>query len=127
MDLGQLQIDDLEQTKGADTEYNMEQVQDVTLEMQRFLEELLDTGLSRTSQDALDHMEQMAIICHNAKLPNFENDWRRLQDSYQKYMKRVASLGIQTLMHQLTKLNRQTMLYQSWQERFEQNICLHSN
>lgn len=118
LDLGQLQIDDLEQTKGADTEYNMEQVQDVTLEMQRFLEELLDTGLSRTSQDALDHMERMAIICHNAKLPNFENDWRRLQDSYQKYMKRVASLGIQTLMHQLTKLNRQTMLLKQAQNAF---------
>lgn len=119
LDLGQLQIDDLRQTKGTDTEYNMEQVQDVALQMQKFLEELLDTGLSRTSQDALDHMERMAIICHNAKLPNFENDWRRLQDSYQKYMKRVASLGIQTLMRQLTELNRQTVLLRQAQNVFD--------
>lgn len=119
LDSGQLHIEDLTQTKGVDTEYNMEQVQDVALQMHKFLEELLDTGLSRTSQDALDHMERMAIICHNAKLPNFESDWRRLQDSYQKYMKRVASLGIQTLMRQLTALNRQTMLLQQAQNVFE--------
>jgi len=119
LDLGQLQIDDLRQTKGTDTEYNMEQVQDVALQMQKFLEELLDTGLSRTSQDALDHMERMAIICHNAKLPNFESDWRRLQDSYQKYIKRVASLGIQTLMRQLTELNRQTVLLRQAQSAFD--------
>ena len=132
---GQLHIDDLRQTKGTDTEYNMEQVQDAALQMQKFLEELLDTGLSRTSQEALDHMERMAIICHNAKLPNFESDWRRLQDSYQKYMKRVASLGIQTLMRQLTKLNRQTVLLRHAQNvfdvsklagRFAQNIHLRS-
>lgn len=118
LDSGQLHIDDLRQTKGTDTEYNMEQVQDAALQMQKFLEELLDTGLSRTSQDALDHMERMAIICHNAKLPNFENDWRRLQDSYQKYMKRVASLGIQNLMRQLASLNRQTMLLRQAQNVF---------
>ncbi len=119
LDSGQLHIDDLRQTKGTDTEYNMEQVQDAALQMQKFLEELLDTGLSRTSQEALDHMERMAIICHNAKLPNFESDWRRLQDSYQKYMKRVASLGIQTLMRQLTKLNRQTVLLRQAQNVFD--------
>ena len=33
-------------------------------------------------------------------------------------MKRVASLGIQTLMHQLTKLNRQTMLLKQAQNAF---------
>ncbi len=119
LDLDQIHVDDLEQTKSTNTEYDIKQIQDVALQMQKFLEELLDTGLSRTSQDALDHMERMAIICHNAKLPNFESDWRRLQDSYHKYMRRVASLGIQTLMCQFTGLYQQTKLLQQAQNAFD--------
>lgn len=110
LESGQISIDDLEQDQGGSTEYDLEQIQDVVLQMQSFLEELLDTGLARTPQDALGHMERLATICHNAKLPNFENDWRRLQDSYNKYLKRAASLRIQLLVRQLTAFCRQVEL-----------------
>lgn len=102
LESGQLNIDDLEQDQSRDMDYDMEQIQDAVSQMRNCLEELLDTGLARTPQDAIDHMERLATICHNAKLPNFENEWRRLQDSYNKYLKRVASLRIQLLMRQLT-------------------------
>ncbi len=110
LESGQMNVDALEQDRGGSTEYDMEQIQEVVLQMRTFLEELMDTGLARTPQDALDHMERLATICHNAKLPNFENDWRRLQDSYNKYLKRVASLKIQLLMRQLTTFYRQVEL-----------------
>ncbi|MDE6221838.1 MAG: hypothetical protein K2G51_15685, partial [Lachnospiraceae bacterium] len=110
LESGQMNVDALEQDRGGSTEYDMEQIQGVVLQMRTFLEELMDTGLARTPQDALDHMERLATICHNAKLPNFENDWRRLQDSYNKYLKRVASLKIQLLMRQLTAFYRQVEL-----------------
>lgn len=104
LESGQLGIQDLEQTEGASTAYDMEQIHEAAAQMRIFLGELFDTGLSRTAEDVLDHMERLAVISHNAKLPNYESNWRRLQDSYQKYMKRVATLRIQNLMRQITKL-----------------------
>ena len=84
----------------------MEQVHEAASQMRTVLEELFDTGLSRTADDVTERMERLAVISHNAKLANFESDWRRLQDSYQKYMKRVATLGIPNLMRQITRLYR---------------------
>lgn len=110
LESGQIRVEELEQDQSGTTEYDMEQIQDVVLQMRTLLEELLDTGLARTPQDAMDHMERLATICHNAKLPNYESDWRRLQDSYNKYLKRVASLRIQLLMRQLTTFYRQVEL-----------------
>lgn len=115
LESGQLGIQDLEQTESAGTAYNMEQIHEAAAQMRIFLGELFDTGLSRTAEDALDHMERLAVISHNAKLPNYESDWRRLQDSYQKYMNRVATLRIQNLMRQITKLYRQVELLEQAQ------------
>lgn len=119
LDLGQLCVGDLEQAEHAGTGFDLEQVQEAARQMRAFLEELLDTGLSRTPHDVLDHMERLATVSHNAKLPNFESSWRRLQDSYQKYMQRVASLRIQALMRQLTGLYRQVTLLESAQSAQE--------
>lgn len=107
LEAGQIDVDALEQSQNKSAAYDMEQIGDTVQQMKTFLEELMDTGLSRTPQDALDHMERFATICHNAKLPNFENDWRRLQDSYSKYNKRVASLSVQTLLRQFIAFYRQ--------------------
>lgn len=116
LESGQISLDRLEQEQGQNADYDMGQMRDVARQMRVFLEELLDTGLSRTSQDVPDHMERLAAICHNARLPNFESDWRRLQDSYKKYLKRVASLTIQGLMGQITRLYRQVELLAQAQE-----------
>ena len=106
LESGQLGIQDLEQTEGTAADYDMEQMHEAASQMRTVLEELFDTGLSRTADDVTERMERLAVISHNAKLANFESDWRRLQDSYQKYMKRVATLGIPNLMRQITRLYR---------------------
>ena len=103
LESGQLGIQDLE---GTAADYDMEQVHEAASQMRTVLEELFDTGLSRTADDVTERMERLAVISHNAKLANFESDWRRMQDSYQKYMKRVATLGIPNLMRQITRLYR---------------------
>lgn len=108
LESGQLVLDELERGQAENSDYDMAQIRDVVSQMQAFLGELLDTGLSRTPQDTLDRMERLATICHNAKLPNFESDWRRLQDSCNKYLKRVASIRIQMLLRQITTLYRRT-------------------
>ena len=68
-----------------------EQIHEAAGQMKQFLEELLDMGLARVSPDALDYMERLAMISHNARLANFEGYWRALRDSYENYFKRKAS------------------------------------
>ncbi len=105
---GQITTDELEQSLPAD--YDIEEMKAAASQIKVCLEELLDTGLSRTPEDALDTLERLAIISHNAKLPDFESGLRSLQDSYDKYLRRTASLKIQDLMMQLTVLYKKTLL-----------------
>ena len=70
LESGQLGIQDLEQTEGTAADYDMEQVHEAASQMRTVLEELFDTGLSRTADDVTERMERLAVISHNAKLAN---------------------------------------------------------
>ncbi len=104
LETGFLGAEELESEAGEIQEYDMGQVRGAALQMKAFLEELLDTGLARTSPDVLDYLERLALISHNAKLARFEGYWRALHDSYGSYMKRKASFSIQDLMAQQARL-----------------------
>lgn len=90
--------------------FQREQIHEAAGQMKQFLEELLDMGLARVSPDALDYMERLAIISHNARLANFEGYWRALRDSYENYFKRKASFRVAALMEQQARLYRRTQL-----------------
>lgn len=116
LESGQLCIDELEQGNVRTADYDMEQIHAAATQMKVFLNELFDTGLSRTPQNALDYMERMAIISHNAKLPDFEGSWRALQNVYGRYQKRAASVGIQDVMDQITRLYLKTQRLENAQD-----------
>lgn len=90
--------------------YDLEEVRDVAGQMERILEELLGTGLSRVSPDAPDYLERLAVISHNARLSRFEGYFRALADSYGRYFARKAAFRTEDLMEQLTRLYRRTRL-----------------
>ncbi len=90
--------------------YDMDKVRDAAGQMKTFLEELLATGLSRTSPDALDYLERLAIISHNAGLARFEGYFRALSDSYDRYFKRKAAFKTEELMAQTARLYRRVSL-----------------
>lgn len=90
--------------------YDMDKVREVAGGMKTFLEELLGTGLSRTSPDVLDYLERIAIISHNAGLARFEGYFRALSDSYDRYFKRKAAFKTEDLMVQITRLYRRVDL-----------------
>ncbi len=92
--------------------YDRQQVKEAAGQMQLYLEELLNTGLARTSPSGLDYMERLAIISHNVRLASFEGYWRALRDSYESYFKRKASFRVQTLMSQIARLYQRTILLQ---------------
>lgn len=110
METGVLTREDL-QAETADTPvYDLEEVRDAAGQMERFLEELLGTGLSRVSPDVPDYLERLAIISHNARLSRFEGYFRALADSYGRYFARKAAFRTEDLMEQLTRLYRRVQL-----------------
>lgn len=96
--------------EGEGPVYDMARVRDAAGQMKTFLEELLATGLSRTSPDALDYLERLAIISHNAGLARFEGYFRALYDSYDRYFKRKAAFKTGDLMAQTARLYRRVSL-----------------
>lgn len=112
LEAGLLSAGELEDEVLTKPSFDGQQVKEAAGQMQLYLEELLNTGLARTSPDGLDYMERLAIISHNARLARFEGYWRALRDSYESYYKRKASFRVQTLMGQLARLYRRTVLLQ---------------
>lgn len=100
-------------------EFDGDQIQKAAKQMKLFLDELLATGLSRTSPDILDYLERLAIISHNANLPKYEGYFRALFDSYGKYFKRKASFQTRDLMAQITRLYRRVELLLQAKDRME--------
>lgn len=96
--------------EGDGPAFDLEEVRAAAGQMKAFLEELLATGLSRTSPDALDYLERLAIISHNAGLARFEGYFRALFDSYDRYFKRKAAFKTEDLMVQTARLYRRVGL-----------------
>lgn len=90
--------------------YHQEQVKAAAEELKKFLTELLDTGLARTSPDVLDYLERLAIICHNAALPKLEGDCRNLSAAFAAYLKRMASFRTKAILDMLTRMYSRTCL-----------------
>lgn len=86
--------------------YDLEKIRADAGQMKAFLEELLGTGLSRTSTDMLGYLERLAIVSHNDELPKFEGYFRALSDSYDRYLKRQASFKAEDLAGQIARLYR---------------------
>jgi len=100
--------------QAADTpSFQMSKAQEAAGQMKTFLEELLATGLSRSSPDVLDYLERLAIISHNAGLAKFEGYFRSLSDSYDRYFQRKAAFCTAELMEQITRLYRRVSLLEA--------------
>lgn len=112
LESGSLTGEDLKVGAAGELSYDMDSIRSAAGQMRLFLEELLGTGLSRTSPDVLDHMERLAVISHNAGLARFEGYFRGLFDSYGGYFKRKAAFKTEDLMGQITSLYRRVKLLQ---------------
>lgn len=110
LEMGKLTGEELTEETAEEPSYDMDRVREAAGQMQLFLEELLGTGLSRTSPDVLDHMERLAVLGHNAGLARFEGYFRGLFESYEGYFKRKAAFKTEDLMVQITRLYRRVRL-----------------
>ncbi len=119
LESGILTGEELKGGAAGEMTYDMDSIRAAAGQMKLFLEELLGTGLSRTSPDVLDHMERLAVISHNAGLARFEGYFRGLFDSYGGYFKRKAAFKTEDLMGQITRLYRRVRLLQQARDSAE--------
>lgn len=119
LEMGKLTREELTEETAGEASYDMDRVHEAAGQMQLFLEDLLGTGLSRTSPDVLDHMERLAILGHNAGLARFEGYFRGLFESYDGYFKRKAAFKAEDLMGQITRLYRRVRLLQQAENSME--------
>lgn len=110
LDTKTLAIEELAEGATEERSYDMEKVSEAAAQMEACLEELFAIGLSRTSQDASDYLERLAVISHNAGLARFEGHFRALFDSYGKYFNRNAVFQASDLMGQMTRMYRRVKL-----------------
>ena len=110
LETGSIQVEDLA-LEAADTPaFQMDKAKEAAGQMREFLEELLCTGLSRSSPDVLDYLERLAIISHNGGLAKFEGYFRALSDSYNRYFQRKAQFRTEELTEQITRLYKRVRL-----------------
>ena len=88
-------------------DFDREQIREAALQMKEYLEELLDMGLCRTSVEAVNSLERLAILAHNAELPRLENQLRALADTYGKYLHRSANFQVAEGMGRCIRLYKQ--------------------
>ena len=68
------------------------------------IEDILISGLSRIPLTILDTLNNMAIICHNYDLPNFERNLRDIREEFSLYLNKNASFTNERLLNKLTSL-----------------------
>lgn len=119
LDAKTLAIEEMEDGIAEERSYDMEKVGEAAAQMQSCLEELFAVGLSRTSQDASDYLERLAVISHNAGLARFEGYFRALFDSYGKYFSRNAVFRAADLMGQMARMYRRVRLLQQAKDNAE--------
>ena len=101
---GQLKYEDAEKELAEDKIWDKDKIKEIAVSVKEVIREQLVIGLSRTSPTAEDTMERMAIICHEGKLPEFENYFRQLKGEYELYFTRNISFDIGSLRKKLLEL-----------------------
>ena len=100
----QLTLKEIREELEQAPEYDRQQLREAAGQIKGFLEELLQMGLCRTSADAVHTMERLAILAHNALLPQIENRLRALAEVYEKYLRRSAGFSVADAVGRLVGL-----------------------
>ena len=102
--VGKIGLKDLEDTEVLEITIDITQAKDAAVKVREHILNQLETGLSRQSPDIGESLERLAIICHRAKLTDFETRLRVIASDYDQYFKRSAAFLHQELLGRLLSL-----------------------
>ncbi len=100
----QLTLEELKEQFEQAPEFDKEQIREVSGQIKKYLEELLQMGLCRSSVEVVNALERLAILAHNASLARIESSLRGLAEVYNKYGKRSASFSVVEAKRKLMRL-----------------------
>ena len=104
IETGKLKKKEVEKELEADKTWDKDQIKELAISIKEVIKEQFLTGLSRMSLTAEDTMERMAMICHEGKLPEFENRFRQLKGDYELYFTRNISFETGSLRKKFLEL-----------------------
>ncbi len=100
---GILRMEDFEKGEEEPGE-DLDRIREKAGEMKAALEDIFASGLSRTASQSADTLERLAVISHNEGLAAFEDSFRSLQNGYEAYFRRSASVNAPGLMDESVRL-----------------------
>ncbi len=90
-----------------------EEIKKVSKEIRYCIEEILISGLARCTETTIDRLNNMAIICHNYDLPNFEKELRNISKEVSLYFNKNASFTSERLLRKLTTIYTNTFILET--------------
>ena len=106
MEAGTLRLEEFEKEE-EEPKADLNRIREKAGEMKAALEDILASGLSRTSSQSADTLERLAVISHNEGLASFEDAFRSLQNGYEVYFSRSSSVNAAGLMDESARLYEQ--------------------
>lgn len=90
-----------------------QQIKKASKEIRYCIEEMLISGLARCTETTVDRLNNMAIICHNYDLPNFEKDLRDISKEISLYFSKNTSFTSERLLRKLTTIYTNTFILET--------------
>lgn len=89
---------------------DMNEISETAVVLKDFLESVIETGLARISNDILDSIDRMALVCHNSLLANYESYFRAYRESISSYLSRKASVRSEVIMLETYRLYKRVLM-----------------
>ena len=113
LEKGDITLEDLKAYEKKIKFVDEETIKKASFEIRKSIEEIMITGLARCSQSTLDKINNMAVICHNYDLPNFEKNLRDISKEISLYFNKNASFTKKKLLRKLTNVYTNTFILEN--------------
>ena len=113
LEKGDITLEDLKAYEKKIKFVDEETIKKPSFEIRKSIEEIMITGLARCSQGTLDKINNMAVICHNYDLPNFEKNLRDISKEISLYFNKNASFTKKKLLRKLTNVYTNTFILEN--------------
>lgn len=113
LEKGYINLDELKDYEKKIKFIDEKTIKKAALEIRKAIEEIMITGLARASQSTLDKVNNMAVMCHNYDLPNFEKNLRDISKEISLYFSKNASFTKKRLLRKLTNAYTNTIVLEN--------------
>ncbi|HIR56763.1 MAG TPA: hypothetical protein IAA54_03775 [Candidatus Gallacutalibacter pullicola] len=101
--MGAAKLEDLREPQQEDQQ-ELESWREAGAKLRIFLSDALKNGLARESGEEADSCDQLALYCHNLRLPSLERELRGLGEDYRQYLNRSNQFRMDWWIERICRL-----------------------